>query len=90
MEAMLEFETSAVLEHQQHFARMGQLLALNESQLWAEISMRLKQYHKYEITNNGPTTKYESQQWAEIGVGLKQYNKGRDLILNNITNIKNT
>jgi hypothetical protein len=34
-----KLETSAALEHRQLLARMGQLWALHESQLWAKMGM---------------------------------------------------
>jgi hypothetical protein len=40
------------------------------------MSMSLKQYHKCQIRNNGPTMAlHESQLRAEMGMSLKQYHK---------------
>jgi hypothetical protein len=48
-------------------ARMGQLWALHESQLWAKMGMSKTTNAKLQI--KGPMTKYKSQQWAEMGLG---------------------
>jgi hypothetical protein len=52
-----KLETSAALEHRQLLARMGQLWALHESQLWAKMGMDNTTNAKLQIMGQWPNMK---------------------------------